>query len=271
MSDESCCAECGATATMPFETAYELYCRPLVRSVRQRATAWGLSERDVDVEALVQDTFVQALRVWDSIRVPRAWLYTVARRRLSRCVPTAALRANGDPADHTEQGTVSWTTVVPSASTEDLVAAREVIEIFRMMPRQRQSVAVLRYIEGWDFNEIAELLGCCPATARVHASKVRADFADRTLAQSIEGCCLPDSREEASNKLIALAPIVGGNRRLVVVLLVLGCVLASGFLIGWSWGLAAAGGTVTISLVGWAGSARHRQRSARRWGHRRLP
>jgi RNA polymerase sigma-70 factor (ECF subfamily) len=97
-----------------------------------------LSERDVDVEALVQDTFEQALRVWDTIRLPRAWLYTVARRRLARCIPAAAVRADGEPADHSEQGTVSWSTVAPSAGAEDLVAARAVIELIRLMPQRRR-------------------------------------------------------------------------------------------------------------------------------------
>lgn len=168
---------------MPFETAYELYYRPLVLSVLQRAMTWGLSDQDVDVEALVQDAFEQALRVWDSIRVPRAWLYTVARRRLARCVPAAALRADGDPADHTEQGAVGWSTIAPSASTEDLVAAREIVELIQLMPQQRrQEVAYLRYIEEWGFNEIAEQLGCCPATARVHALNARGHIVVRVSA-----------------------------------------------------------------------------------------
>ncbi len=159
---------------MPFETAYRLYHHPLVLSVRQRATAWGLSERDVDVEALVQDTFEQALRVWDSIRVPRSRIYTVARRRLARCTSTAAPRAEGDPADHTVQGTVGWSTIAAAAGTEDLVAAREIVHLVQLMPQQRrQEVAYLRYIEEWGFNEITEQLGCCPATARVPALNTR--------------------------------------------------------------------------------------------------
>jgi RNA polymerase sigma-70 factor (ECF subfamily) len=143
-----------------------------------------LSERDVDVEALVQDTFEQALRVWDTIRLPRAWLYTVARRRLARCIPAAAVRADGEPADHSEQGTVSWSTVAPSAGAEDLVAARAVIELIRLMPqRRRREVAYLRDLEEWGFDEIAEQLGCCPSTARVQLSR--------------RGCIVPPPGETA--------------------------------------------------------------------------
>ncbi|MEV0696085.1 sigma-70 family RNA polymerase sigma factor [Streptomyces sp. NPDC050388] len=248
---------------MPFETAYELYYRPLVLSVRQRATAWGLSEQDVDVEALVQDTFEQALRVWDSIRVPRAWLYTVARRRLARCISTAALRADGDPAGHTEQGAVGWSTIAPSASTEDLVAAREIVEIIQLMPQQRrQEVAYLRYIEEWGFNEIAEQLGCCPATARVHALNARVHF----VATASSG----GSVYQAGRDMGVTYHASGSGCGWLAALLLLGCVLAAGFLVGWSWVLAVAGGVAAVALAGWAWSAWRARRHGSRQGRRRL-
>ncbi|MCX5434734.1 sigma-70 family RNA polymerase sigma factor (plasmid) [Streptomyces sp. NBC_00257] len=248
---------------MPFETAYELYYRPLVLSIRQRGTAWGLSEQDVDVEALVQDTFEQALSVWDSIRVPRAWLYTVARRRLARCISTAALRADGDPADHTEQGTVGWSTIAPSAGTQDLVAAREIVELIQLMPQQRrQEVAYLRYIEGWGFNEIAEQLGCCPATARVHALNARGHL----VATASGG----DSVYQAGRDMCVTGHASGSGCGWLVALLVLGCVLAAGFLVGWSWVLAAAGGVAAVALAGWAWSAWRARRRGSRQGRRRL-
>lgn len=253
MTEESCCAECGATATMPFEVAYELYYHPLVLSVRQRATLWGLSDRDVDIEALVQDTFEQSLNVWHTIKVPRAWLYTVARRRLARCIPTAALRVDGDPADYTEQGTVGWTTVALSTSTEDLVAAREVVELIQLMPQQRrQKVAYLRYIEEWGFNEIAEQLGCCPATARVHALNARGHVVTMAGRDMLRGH--PRTTLSAS----------GAGCGWLVALLMLGGVLLAGFHVGWPWVLAAAGGSAAIALLGWTCSTWHA-----RWRRRR--
>ncbi|MFD9061858.1 RNA polymerase sigma factor [Kitasatospora purpeofusca] len=253
MTEKNCCAECGVPATIPFEAAYGLYYRPLVRSVGRRATAWGLSGQDVDVEALVQDTFEQALPVWHTIRVPRAWLYTVARRRLARCVPAAALRTAGDPADHAEQRTVGWSTVAPAASTEDLVAAREVVELIRLMPQQRRrEVAYLRYIEEWGFNEIAEQLGCCPATARVHALNARGDIV----------VCV--GRDMAVPRIHGTA---GVGRGWLAVLLVLGGVLALGFLVGWPWALAAAGGTAALALAGRTWPARRAQQRWRRRMH----
>ncbi|PJE98152.1 sigma-70 family RNA polymerase sigma factor [Streptomyces carminius] len=256
---------------MPFEAAYELYYRPLVLAARQRARAWGLSEQDVDVEALVQDTFEQALCVWDSIRVPRAWLYTVARRRLARCISTAALRADGDPADHTEQGTVGWSTIAPSASTEDLVAAREIVELIQLMPQQRrQEVAYLRYIEEWGFNEIAEQLGCCPATARVHALNARGYF---VATVSCGDSTYPAGRDmgvPCHGSGFGFGSGSGSGSGWLVALLVLDCVLAAGFLVGWSWVLAVAGGVAAVALAGWAWSAWRARRCGSRQGRRRL-
>ncbi|MFD7868163.1 RNA polymerase sigma factor [Streptomyces sp. NPDC059783] len=262
MTEDNSCAECGAATTMPFETAYELYYRPLTLSVRQRATAWGLSEQNVDVEALVQDTFEEALRVWDSIRVPRAWLYTVARRRLARCISTAALRADGDPADHTEQGTVGWSTIAPSASTDDLVAAREIVELIELMPQQRrQKVAHLRYIEGWGFNEIAEQLGCCPATARLHALNARGHLVATTPPAYAS---IPVVRDDSSGcgcgLLAALLVFAAGTL----------AVLAASNLVGWSWVLAAAGCAAAVALAGWAGRTWRAKRRDPRQGRRRL-
>ncbi|MEU3708029.1 sigma-70 family RNA polymerase sigma factor [Streptomyces anulatus] len=269
MTEENCCAECGATATMTFERAYELYYRPLILSVRQRGRAWGLSEQDVDVEALVQDTFEQALNDWDRIRVPRAWLYTVARRRLARCISTAALRADGDPADHTEQGTVGWSTVAPSASTQDLVAAREIVELIQLMPQpRRQEVAYLRYIEGWGFNEIAEQLGCCPATARVHALNARDHLVANVCSGGSIYMAARDTYIESNGSGSASAS--GSGSGWLVALLVLGCVLATGILVGWSWVLAAAGGVAAVALTGWAWNAWRARQHDSRQEHRRL-
>ncbi|WP_223243189.1 sigma factor-like helix-turn-helix DNA-binding protein, partial [Streptomyces sp. CBMA123] len=108
------------------------------------------------------------------VRSPWAWLHTVVRRRVARCVPAAARRAHGEPALHAEQGAVRWSTAAPAAGAEDFAAAREVTALIRRMPqRRRQQVAYLRYVLGWDFTEIAEQLGCRPATARVHALRAR--------------------------------------------------------------------------------------------------
>ncbi|MFD4657831.1 RNA polymerase sigma factor [Kitasatospora sp. NPDC058444] len=243
---------------MSFEEAYGLYYGQLVRSVRRRAAALGLSDRDADAEAIVQDTFEEALLLWDTVRTPRAWLHTVARRRVARCVPAATHRAYGDPAEHAELGAVRWSPLAPAAGAEDVVAAREVAAVIRRMPqRRRRQVAYLRYLMEWDYTEIAEQLGCRPATARVHALRARADIAGARLLDRIRAVA-GDDRGEATVGFLLVAAVPAAA-------------LAVGSTAGWWWApVAAATGLLALALAGRAAAAlrrrRHRQPRERERG-----
>ncbi|MFJ3221703.1 hypothetical protein ACIPLC_38085 [Kitasatospora sp. NPDC086801] len=140
------------------------------------------------------------------------------------------------------------------------------VELIQLMPQQRrQEVAYLRYIEEWGFNEIAEQLGCCPATARVHALNARVHFV--ATANS-------SSRVHQAGRDMAVGwnsiSTAGAGRGWLAALLVLGCVLAVGFLVGWSWVLAVAGSVAAVALAGWAWSAWRARRRGPRQGRRRL-
>ncbi|MFI8456636.1 RNA polymerase sigma factor [Kitasatospora sp. NPDC085464] len=225
---------------MPFEEAYRLYHGRLLRAARRQAAELGLSERDADVEAVVQDTFEEALRVWATVRIPWAWLYTVARRRVARCVPAAVRRAHGEPAQHAEQGAVRWSTAAPAADAEDFAAAREVTAFIRRMPQQRQQqVAYLRYVMGWDFTEIAEQLGCRPATARVHALRVRKRVAElAALGHTVDEAMTVADRDRGSVSIdFVLATGVAFG--------VLGVLVQAGS----PWACAVLGGVSLVGLV----------------------
>ncbi|MEU1288196.1 sigma-70 family RNA polymerase sigma factor [Kitasatospora sp. NPDC005856] len=242
---------CGATPAMSFEQAYGLYHAQLVRSVCRQAAALGLSDRDADAEAVVQDTFEEALRVWDTVRTPRAWLHTVARRRVARCVPQAMHRAHGDPAEHAGLGAVRWSPAAPAAGAEDFVAAREVAAVIRRMPRRRRQVAYLRYLMEWDYTEIAEQLGCRPSTARVHALKARADITGTRLLDKARAVADDDRGETTTGFLLVTAALAGA--------------LAVGRLAGWPWApAAAAGGLLTLALAERAAAALRRRRRRQR-------
>ncbi|MEU3567579.1 sigma-70 family RNA polymerase sigma factor [Kitasatospora sp. NPDC036755] len=241
---------------MPFETAYGLYYGGLVRSVRARAAALGLAERDADAEAIVQDTFEEALRVWDTVRIPRAWLHTVARRRVAGCVPGAMRRAHGDPAGHAELGAVRWSPAVPAAGAEDFAAAREVTAVIRGMPqRRRRQVAYLRYVMGWDYGEIAEQLGCCPATARVHARNARLAIAGSRLVGGGVGPA-GDDPEAGSASLGTV----------LVMSVVLG-VLGAGCLAGRPWATVVVA-AVAVAALPFLARARRFTPERRRWRYR---
>ena len=62
----------------------------------------------------------------------------------------------------------------------DLVPDRGELEREVRVPRQQRAAMVLRYLCDLDIDEIAQALGCKPATARVHLHRAR-----RTVGQQL--------------------------------------------------------------------------------------
>jgi RNA polymerase sigma-70 factor (sigma-E family) len=125
----------------------------------QRATA----------EDIAQDVLIRAHARWNHIgQLERPELYVRKmllneflswRRRTWRLVPT------GD--NELSDGS----TPDPAASLAEHAAM--LAEIAKL-PRRQRAVLVLRYYEDRSDAEIAELLGCAPATVRAHASRALA-------------------------------------------------------------------------------------------------
>ena len=119
-------------------------------------------------EEIAQDAFVQLLRHWAKVgqyESPSAWLRRVAirlavkeaRRDQRRLVLTRRDHETPRPA----------VTGGPVEVDEELVAA------IRTLSPQQRSVVVLFYYEDRPMNQIAEILGCTPATGWVHLHKAR--------------------------------------------------------------------------------------------------
>ena len=87
---------------------------------------------------------------------PGAW-----RRRSARVVPVADVVAAPEPG------------APPDVATRHGDGEALLAELARL-PRRAQAVLVLRYYEGLSDAEIAELLGCRPATVRAYASRALA-------------------------------------------------------------------------------------------------
>lgn len=121
-------------------------------------------------EEIAQDAFVQLMRHWAKVGrydSPSAWLRRVAirlavkeaRRDQRRLVLTRRVEEMpGAPATRTMQGT---------EVDEELIAA------IRQLSPQQRSVVVLFYYEDRPMDQIADILGCTPATGWVHLHKAR--------------------------------------------------------------------------------------------------
>jgi RNA polymerase sigma-70 factor (sigma-E family) len=137
-----------------------------VRSYRLLKFAYVLCGDRYLAEDLVQDVLARAHRHWSRIEAeqPDAYLRTaIVRAHLSwrrRRISTEKLTA--DPPE-------------PSTSAPDftqrLAVRDELWALLTRLPRAQRAVLVLRFYEDLDDRRIAEVLGCAPATVRVHAAR----------------------------------------------------------------------------------------------------
>jgi len=110
-----------------------------------------------DVEDLVQEVFIKALRQLQSLRDARAfggWLVTIARN-----TATDRMRRQPDPLELSDD-------VPAPASHED--EARAVLRLIRGLPEAYRETLMLRLVEGMAGPEIAERTGLTPGSVRVN-------------------------------------------------------------------------------------------------------
>ena len=141
-------------------------------------------------EDLVQEALLHAYRRWSAIEstdspepyVRKAVLrgYLSWRRRRS-----STEIAVGEPLERVPPGERTDTMV-------ERIAEREAMWLLlHRLPRRQRAVVVLRYYEDLPDAAIAELLGCAPATVRVHAFKalgaLRAELGPTRRASAAAG------------------------------------------------------------------------------------
>lgn len=131
-----------------------------------------LMGRDQDVEDVVQDVFVEAMRTLATLREPareKAWLASVAvrvvmrrlrRRRIARLL---GLAETWDP---------SWLQA-PEADPEQRALLRQVYRLLDDFPANERIAWSLRYLEGEKLEDVAALCGCSLATAKRRISAVQ--------------------------------------------------------------------------------------------------
>ncbi|WP_410600813.1 RNA polymerase sigma factor [Amycolatopsis sp. lyj-90] len=152
---------------------YRAYAKPLRRYVRHVAANRGLSESLVDTEGVVHEAFVAMLCTRTTIEDPPAWLFTVARRLISKIAAQPTSRAVGEPQDLLHTNATQWTSLTAQASTEDVAEAREVLARIAELPDRQKIAVYLRNVQGWSTAELSDYLKCAPATANVHSHRGR--------------------------------------------------------------------------------------------------
>jgi RNA polymerase sigma-70 factor (ECF subfamily) len=129
-------------------------------------TRW-FTRDDGRAEEVAQDAFVRLLEKWSRVRTyerPEAWVRLVAvrlalkgRRRRDR---GRALEAS-----------------LPLADVVDRHADTDLERAVRALPPQQRAAVVLHYFADLPVDDVAEAIGCRPATAKVHLHRARQSLA----------------------------------------------------------------------------------------------
>jgi RNA polymerase sigma-70 factor (ECF subfamily) len=135
-----------------FGRLYDTYSR-MVHGILLARVPYG------EVDDLVQDVFLVALRKIDSLRDANAfgpWLAMITRNRAMDFH-----RRSRDTAELTDD--------LPAAATSAPEAeATEVLNLIRLLPEAYREPLILRFVEGMTGPEIAERTGLAPASVRVN-------------------------------------------------------------------------------------------------------
>src|SRR5882724_10911452 len=162
---------CSVTATaVDLGQAYRRH-----RGQLAAAAARVLCGRD-DVDDLLQDVFVEALRGIHNLRDPSAlcaWLTRVTVRVARRRVGLRRFVALDD-----HPGAVDIAD--PAASPADRALLRALAEIMTAVPPERRRAWALRYVDGEPLEDIAASCRCSLATVKRRIAQVQALLAEAT-------------------------------------------------------------------------------------------
>lgn len=121
--------------------------------------------RTAEVDDLVQDVFVDAVRGMDRLRDPdaaRSWLAMIAARKARRRLrKRRALRALG-----LDEGADYTTVADERASADQRARIAELYRLLDALPADERLAWTLRYIEQEPLDRVAEVCECSLATAK---------------------------------------------------------------------------------------------------------
>jgi RNA polymerase sigma-70 factor (ECF subfamily) len=125
-----------------------------------------------DHDDLVQETYVRLLRVSEPHRLvhARAFLFTIARNVAIDHVRRTR-RSPVDPIDDATETTMLETAPNAAELFDHAQRHEAMLAALGALPERCREVMLLRYVDGFTAQEVAEHLGLAAATVRVHLMK----------------------------------------------------------------------------------------------------
>lgn len=142
----------------------------VLRFVKDRQTA----------EDIVQDTFLRAYRNRESFRAIAkfsTWIYTIAgnlaKSELRRRKRWRFLSVGVQNEETGATFELPDTSATPDSNTETLLAETRIQEAISRLPERYREAVILRDIEGLDYNEISQIIGCPLGTVKSRINRGR--------------------------------------------------------------------------------------------------
>ncbi len=157
----------GKVAVEAFESFYSREYRKVV------ALAYALSGSRIGAEDLAQEAFIAAHQRWDHVgeyENPGAWV-----RRVVANMAISAFRRKKAERKAIERLANQTRFTLPELEPED----QHFWALVRELPGRQTQAITLFYLEDRSVLEIAEILGCSEATAKVHLFRGRQALAAR--------------------------------------------------------------------------------------------
>jgi RNA polymerase sigma-70 factor (ECF subfamily) len=145
-------------------------------------TVWFVVHDHELAQEIAQDAFIELHRQWRKVRSydrPDLWVRKVALRKAQREAARTVRRRRAERS-------LRSAGAVPAAELPD----PEVRAALLQLPPMQRAVVVLFYLEDRPMEEVAELLGCRPATGFVHLHRARhrlAELLSETVPEEVDG------------------------------------------------------------------------------------
>jgi len=144
-------------------------------------------------EDIVQDTFLRAYRnrgSFQAIAKFSTWIYTIAgnlakselrRRKRWRLLSLGVRDDSGSTLELPDLGSR------PDTTTETALAERQIEEAIAALPERYREAVILRDIEGLDYDEISQIIGCPLGTvkSRINRGRLRLQRELGSLASAL--------------------------------------------------------------------------------------
>lgn len=154
-----------ATPSLRFETLIERHHDEIYSYL------WRLMGSAADAEDLTQEVFLRAYQAYKRLRPDsnhRAWLYKIATN-----TAYTALKRNHREAQYNVPLLDEY--VGHSTSSVQLETSNEALAIIRQaiaeLPAKQKEALVLRHVQGLEYAEVAQVLGCSEDSARANVSQ----------------------------------------------------------------------------------------------------